>query len=123
MQNRRGQITLLKKSERWFRGLAKKKYRAVSLILLAAVPIFVLFVGSRILKGRDAADTVIADNAAIQQEIDKLKAENDNYRAVLSNDDPEVFRDYVIRTARDRLDLSLPGDQVFKDRAQFKSGQ
>jgi len=37
---------------------------------------------------------------------------------VLNNEDPDLYFDYVIRIARERLGLSLPGDQVFIDRAQ-----
>jgi len=53
----------------------------------------------------------------LQQQIELLLAQNQDYQAVLENEDPEVFEDYVIRTARERLGLSLPGDQVFIDRA------
>jgi len=57
----------------------------------------------------------------LRQQSEQLEAQNEAYLSVLNNDDPEVFRDYVIRTAREQLGLSLPGDQVFIDRSLFKS--
>ena len=122
MQNsRRRQISLLKNAERILRKLPTKKNRVASILLLAAVPVFVLFVGFRILRSREATAEVNAQNEKLQQQIEQLQALNSGYLAVLENDDPEVFRDYVIRNARERLGLSLPGDQVFIDRASFKS--
>lgn len=124
MQNsRRRQISFLKSIEGLLRKLPSRKNRYVSWLLLAAVPVFVLFVGFKILNGREATAAIVAENEAIQAQIDQLNAQNRDYLTVLSNDDPEVFRDYVIRTARERLGLSLPGDQVFIDRALFKSNQ
>jgi len=103
--------------------LPSRKNRVFSLVLLAAVPAFVLFVGFRILRGHAATADAEALNARLEQQIDQLDAQNRNYLAVLENDDPEVFRDYVIRTARERLGLALPGDQLFIDRAQQKNRQ
>jgi len=40
---------------------------------------------------------------------------------VLGDEDPEAFREYVIRIAREQLGLSLPGDQVFIDRSFVQS--
>jgi len=116
-----GEINILKNAERLLRRLAGRRNRAVSFLVLLAVPVFVLFVGFRILNSREETARVNAENEKLQQQIDRLQAQNDGYRAVLENDDPEVFRDYVVRTARERLGLSLPGDQVFIDRALFKS--
>jgi len=114
---------LLGKLEALLRKLPSRKNRVLSLVVLAAVPVFVLFVGFRILHGREAAAQAQAQNQKLQQQIDLLEAQNRHYLAVLRNDDPDVFRDYVIRTARERLGLSLPGDQMFIDRAFFKSNQ
>jgi len=66
---------------------------------------------------------VDAQNAQLRRQIEQIEAQNEAYLAVLQNDDPEVFRDYVIRTAREQLGLSLPGDQVFIDRSLFKPSQ
>ena len=119
MQNsRRGKITLLKKFERLTRS-AGRKQRAVSLLVLAAVPVFVLFVGFRILSTREVTAIVAEQNEGLRQRYHQLQAQNQEYQAVLNNEDPDIFRDYVIRTARERLGLSLPGDQVFIDRALF----
>jgi len=76
-----------------------------------------------VLDGRQAAAKISAQNAQLRQQIEQLDAQNEACLAVLNNDDPEVFRDYVIRTAREQLGLSLPGDQVFIDRSLFKSDQ
>jgi len=118
-----GQIALLKKFERLVEKLAGKKNRAASYLVLLMVPAFVLFVGFRILNSREATAVVAEQNRALRQQIEQYQAQNQEHAAVLDNDDPEVFRDYVIRTARERLGLSLPGDQVFIDRASFKSQQ
>ena len=114
-------ITLLNSVERLARKLSGKRSRAASFLVLLAVPVFVLFVGFRILQNREKTAEVRAETEVLQQQIDRLAAQNDAYLAVLENDDPDVFRDYVVRTARERLGLSLPGDQVFIDRALFKS--
>ena len=118
-----GRIALLKKIESLLRKLPSKRNRIFSLIVLAAVPMFVLWAGFRVLNGRQDAARVEAQNAQLLVQAEQLEAENEAYLAVLRNDDPEVFRDYVIRTAREQLGLSLPGDQVFIDRSLFKSGQ
>ena len=118
-----GRIALLKKIEKLLRKLPSKRDRILSLVVLAAVPVFVLWAGFRVLDGRQAAAKIDAQNALLLQQIEQLEAQNEAYLAVLRNDDPEVFRDYVIRTAREQLGLSLPGDQVFIDRSLFKSGQ
>ena len=117
--SRRGKITMLEKLEHLTRKLAGRKQRAVSLLVLAAVPVFVLFVGFRILSTREATAAVAAANEELRQHRNHLQARNLEYQAVLDNEDPDIFRDYVIRTARERLGLSLPGDQVFIDRALF----
>ena len=114
-------ISLLKKTEALLRRLPSRKNRLVSLVVLAAVPVFVLFVGFRILHGREATAKAEAHNQKLEQQSILLEAQNRHYSAVLNNNDPDVFRDYVIRTARERLGLSLPGDQMFIDRAFFKS--
>jgi len=76
-----------------------------------------------VLDGRQKAAEIEAENVLLQQQHARLDAQNEAYQAVLNNDDPEVFRDYVIRTAREQLGLSLPGDRVFIDRSLFKSEQ
>lgn len=120
MQNKhRKQAQLLKSAENLVRALAGKKNRAMSILLLLAVPPFVLFTGFRILNSREATAAVAENNAALQQQIHQLEAQNQDYQVVLRNDDPDIFSDHVIRTARERLGLSLPGDQVFIDRALF----
>ena len=116
-----GRIALLTKIEKLLRKLPSKRNRVLSLIVLAAVPVFVLWAGFRVLGGRQAAAKVDVDNAQLRQQIEQYEAQNEAYLAVLQNDDPEVFRDYVIRTAREQLGLSLPGDQVFIDRSLFRS--
>ena len=121
MPNTQRRITLLKSAERLARKMSGRRSRVVSFLVLLAVPVFVLFVGFRILQSREATAGVNAENEVLQQQIDRLATQNDSYLAVLENDDPDVFRDYVVRTARERLGLSLPGDQVFIDRALFKS--
>ena len=118
-----GRIALLNKIESLLRKLPSKRGRVFSLAVLAAVPLFVLWAGFRTLDGRQAAAKVAAQNAQLRQQIEQIEAQNEAYLAVLQNDDPEVFRDYVIRIAREQLGLSLPGDQVFIDRSLFKSGQ
>ena len=117
--SRQKQATILKHLENLARNLAGRKRRTMSFLVLAAVPVFVLFAGFRILSSREATAGVVAGNQQLQQQIDLLDAQNRDYRAVLNNDDPEIFRDFVVRTARERLGLSLPGDQVFIDRALF----
>ena len=118
-----GRVARLKKIENLLRRLPAKRNRVLSLAVLLAVPMFVLWVGFRVLDGRQATAKVAAQNAQLRQQIEQYEAQNDAYLAVLNNDDPEVFRDYVIRTAREQLGLSLPGDQVFIDRSLFKSDQ
>ena len=123
MQNNLGRrIALLKKIEAPLRKLTSKG-RIVSLIVLLAVPLFVLWTGFRVLESRQSAAQVNAKNAQILQQAEMLEAQNEAYLAVLENNGPEVFRDYVIRTAREQLGLSLPGDQVFIDRSLYKSEQ
>ena len=124
MQNNHGgRIALLIKLEALLRRLPAKRNRVLSLVLLLAVPMFVLWAGFRVLDGRQATAKVAVQNAQLRQQSEQLEAQNEAYLAVLNNDDPEVFRDYVIRTAREQLGLSLPGDQVFIDRSLFKSNQ
>jgi len=118
-----GRIAQLKKIEALLRMLPSKQGRVLSLVVLLAVPLFVLWTGFRVLDGRQDAAKIDAQNAQLLQQIEQLEAQNEAYLAVLNNDDPEVFRDYVIRTAREQLGLSLPGDQVFIDRSLFKSDQ
>ena len=118
-----GRISLLNKTESMLRKLPSKRGRVLSLVVLAAVPLFVLWAGFRVLGGRQETAKIDAQNAQVRQQIEQYEAQNEAYLAVLRNDDPEVFRDYVIRTAREQLGLSLPGDQVFIDRSLFKSGQ
>ena len=114
-------ILRLERLEALLRRIPSKKNRVVSLFGLALVPIFVLFVGLRILKAREATAEVLAQNQKIQRQIDRLDAQSKEYLAVLNDDDPEAFRDYVIRVAREQLGLSLPGDQVFIDRSFMQS--
>ena len=118
-----GRIVLLKKIESLLLKLPSKRKRIVSLVVLAGMPVFVLWAGFTVLNGRQGATKVEADNALKLRQIEQIEAQNEEYLAVLQNNDPEVFRDYVIRTAREQLGLSLPGDQVFIDRSLFKSGQ
>ena len=118
-----GRIALLNKTESLLRKLPSKRGRVLSLAVLTALPLFVLWAGFRTLNGRQAAAKVDAQNAQLRQQIEQLEAQNGAYLAVLQNDDPEVFRDYVVRTAREQLGLSLPGDQVFIDRSLFKPSQ
>lgn len=113
----RKQVKMLKGAENLVRTLAGRKHRAISFLVLLAVPAFVLFTGFRILNSREATAAVAAQNERVQQQILQLQAQNNDYQDVLNNDDPDIFRDHVIRTARERLGLSLPGDQVFVDRA------
>ena len=118
VQNSRSrQVTFIQRIERLARKLAGRRNRAVSFLVLLAVPAFVLTVGYRILNSREATAEIAAQNIKLQQQIEQLQAQNQDYLTVLDNDDPEIFEDYVIRTARERLGLSLPGDQVFIDRA------
>jgi cell division protein FtsB len=124
LQNSHGKrVALLKRIEQTLRKLPSKRGRAVSLVVLLAVPVFVLWAGFRVLDGRKAAAKIEAENIQLRQQSEQLEAQNEAYLAVLNNDDPEVFRDYVVRTAREQLGLSLPGDQVFIDRSLFKSDQ
>ena len=115
--SRHRQITALQRFERLAEKLAGRRNRAVSFLVLIMVPVFVLSVGFRILNTRESTADVVADNEKLEQRIDQLLAQNQDYQAVLDNDDPDIFQDYVIRTARERLGLSLPGDQVYIDRA------
>ena len=120
LQNsRRRQITILKRLEHLARSLAGRRRRTMSFLVVLAVPVFVLSVGFRILNTREATAAVVAQNENYCRQIQQMVAQNREYQAVLDNDDPEIFRDFVIRTARERLGLSLPGDQVFIDRALF----
>ncbi len=124
MQNNIGKhIAVLKKIESLLRSLPSKRNRIVSALVLLAVPVFVLAVGFRILDGRQKTAEVAEENEQLQQQIEQINAQNSSYIAVLENKNPEVFRDYVINTAREQLGLSLPGDQVFIDRSLFKSNQ
>ena len=119
MQNsRRRQISFLKRLENLVRNAGGRR-RSMSFLVLLAVPVFVLSVGFRILNTREATAAVAEQNENYRQQIQQLQAQNRDYQAVLDNDDPEIFRDFVVRTARERLGLSLPGDQVFIDRALF----
>ena len=118
-----GRIALLTKIESLLRRLPSKRGRVLSLVILAGVPLFVLWAGFRTLDGRQDAANVAAQNAQLLQQIEQIEAQNEAFLAVLQNEDPEVFRDYIIRVAREQLGLSLPGDQVFIDRSLFKSGQ
>ena len=115
-------VSLLNKTESLLRRPTRKN-RLLSLVVLAAVPVFILSVGFRILRGRDATAKAELKNQKIEQQAVQLEAQNQHYLAVLNNENPEVFRDYVILTARERLGLALPGDQMFIDRAFFKSNQ
>jgi len=115
--------TLLRQLEKLLRFIPKKKNRALSLVVLAVVPLFVLFVGGRVLQNRDLTAKVRAENERIEQQRDALDAQTKEYLAVLNDEDPEAFRDYVIRIAREQLDLSLPGDQVFIDSSFVQSSQ
>lgn len=124
MQNNTGkQIAALKAIEKILRILPSRRNRIISLVVLAAVPVFVLLVGFRILNSRQATAKVEAQNAQIRAQTEQYKTQNEQYLAVLESDDPEVFNDYVVRVAREQLGLSLPGDQVFIDRSLFKSTQ
>ena len=119
MQNsRRRQITFLKRLENLLRNAGGRR-RTMSFLVLLAVPVFVLSVGFRILNTREATAVVAEQNEGYRQLIQQLEAENQEKQAVLANEDPDIFRDFVVRTARERLGLSLPGDQVFIDRALF----
>jgi len=119
LQNsRRRQISFLKRLENLVRNAGGRR-RSMSFLVLLAVPVFVLSVGFRILNTREATAAVAEQNENYRQQIQQLQAQNRDYQAVLDNDDPEIFRDFVVRTARERLGLSLPGDQVFIDRALF----
>ena len=117
MQNSR-RIALLQRLENLVRNTGGRR-RTMSFLVLLAVPVFVLSVGFRILSTREATAAVRETNAAYEQLIDQLIVQNRELQAVLNNEDPEIFRDFVVRTARERLGLSLPGDQVFIDRALF----
>ena len=110
-------LKLLRLAEALLRRIPSKKNRALSLLVLALVPMFVLFVGFRILRGRESTALVRTQNISIQKQIDALDAQSKEYAAVLGDDDPEAFEDYVVRIAREQLGLSLPGDQVFIDRS------
>ena len=114
-------IVLLRRLEALLRRLPSKKNRAVSLVVIAVAPLFVLFVGLRVLQSREQTAQVRMQNEAIQQQIESLDAQTKEYLAVLSDEDPEAFRDYVVRIAREQLGLSLPGDQVFIDRSFVES--
>ena len=115
--------TLLRLLEKLLRFLPQKKNRALSLVVLAVVPLFVLFVGGRVLQNRELTAQVRAENEKLIQQRDALDAQSKEYLAVLGDEDPEAFRDYVIRIAREQLGLSLPGDQVFIDRSFVQSSQ
>ena len=115
--------TLLLQLQKLLLFLPKRKNRALSLVVLAVVPLFVLFVGGRVLQNRDLTAKVRAENEKIVQQRDALDAQSKEYLAVLNDEDPEAFRDYVIRIAREQLDLSLPGDQVFIDSSFVQSSQ
>jgi len=115
--------TLLLWLEKFLRYLPQKKNRALSLAVLAVVPLFVLFVGGRVLQNRELTRQVREENEKIVQQRDALDAQSEEYLAVLNDEDPEAFRDYVIRIAREQLGLSLPGDQVFIDSSFVQSSQ
>ena len=116
-------IVLLRHVEALLRRLPTKKNRAISLVVLAVVPLFVLFVGLRVLQGREQTARIRTQNEAIIEQIQALDAQTKEYLAVLGDEDPEAFRDYVIRIAREQLGLSLPGDQIFIDRSFVQSNQ
>ena len=119
LQNsRRRQISFLKRLEDLARNAGGRR-RTMSFLVLLAVPVFVLSVGFRILNTREATAAVAEQNVNYRQQIQQLQAQNRDYQAVIDNEDPEIFRDFVVRSARERLGLSLPGDQVFIDRALF----
>jgi cell division protein FtsB len=77
----------------------------------------------QVLRAREATAKIETENKRIQQQIVELNAQSKEYLAVLSDKDPEAFRDYVIRIAREQLGLSLPGDQVFVDRSFVQTPQ
>jgi len=110
------QIALLHKVERRLTKPTKKK-RSISFLVLLALPFIMLYAGHRIFTTNEAAAAMAARNAQIRQESAQLAAANEEYQAVLRNEDPELYYEYVIRIARERLGLSLPGDQLFIDRA------
>jgi cell division protein FtsB len=112
-------VKALKTIENLARKTAGRKNRAASILVLIAVPVFVLLAGFRILGSREATANVAEQNAGLRQQYQQYQAQNQEYQAVLNNDDPDIFRDFVIRTARERLGLSLPGDHVFIDRVLF----
>ena len=115
-------IAFLLRAEALLRKITSKN-RIVSLLVLALVPAFVLFVGFRMLRSREDVAEVRAQNLKIQQQIDALDAQSKEYIAVLNDDDPDAFRDYIIRIAREQLGLSLPGDQVYIDRSFVQAAQ
>ena len=111
------QAALLHKVEQRLRNPTKKK-RSISFLVLLTIPFIMLYAGHRIFTTGEAAAALGERNAQIRQQSAQLTAANEEYQAVLNNEDPDLYFDYVIRIARERLGLSLPGDQVFIDRAQ-----
>lgn len=110
------QVDLLHKVEQRLIRPTKKK-RGISFLVLLTLPFIMLYAGHRIFTTNEAAAVMAERNAQIRQESAALAAANEEYQAVLRNEDPDLYYEYVIRIARERLGLSLPGDQLFVDRA------
>ncbi|MDR1927685.1 MAG: septum formation initiator family protein [Oscillospiraceae bacterium] len=121
MKTRSSLIPVLGKIEQLLLLLPSRKNRVLSLSLAVAVAMLAIFVGVKLLGGRQAIEKVEAENAAIQAQIDQLRAESKGYEAILAEDNEAAFEDYVLRTAREHLGLSLPGDRAFIDPAVLQA--
>ncbi|MCL2106521.1 MAG: septum formation initiator family protein [Oscillospiraceae bacterium] len=119
---RRRNIRLLKKTEQLLHHFSARK-RAWSLVILTVVPIFVLTLGIYILKERAVTQSILEQNMRLEDTVRQMRAENAEYEAILANDDPAAFEEFVIRTARERLGLSMPGDKVFIDPATVQASK
>jgi cell division protein FtsB len=82
-----------------------------------AIPAFALSVGIKILKSAEETAAIKAESAQYRKQIEWQRAENEGYAAILEQANPVAFENYVLRTAREKLGLSLPGDKVYVDPA------
>ncbi len=114
-------ISLLNKIESLLRRLPSRKKRVLSIAVLVGVPTFVLAIGLKVFSGVEATSQVKAESEHLRQQIALQKAENEGYETILAEDDQAAFEAYVLRTARERLGLSLPGDKVYVDASASKA--
>jgi cell division protein FtsB len=85
------------------------------------VPLFVLSIAFKVFSGIEDTAKIKAESEQLREQIQWQTAENEGYEAILTQDDQATFEAYVLRTARERLGLSLPGDKVYVDSAASKT--